>query len=144
MQPPSSNFLTFSGVVLLGLASVAVAHGHDEDVNMNMGMPSMAQPTTASGANVTLAETYFRHSEHSGLLAAHIFLMTIAWIFILPIGIQLPQVLKENYVDFIRCYAIDFSISIQPVSTIRLPRSKRSRGPTGHHLQRQHAGFVPK
>jgi len=86
MQPPSPNFVTFSSAVLLGLVSTAVAHGHDEDMNMNMGVSSMAQPTTASGANATVAETYFRHSEHSGLLAAHIFLMTVAWIFILPIG----------------------------------------------------------
>ena len=144
MQPPSPNFVTFSGAVLLGLASVAVAHGHDEDMNMNMGGPSVAQPTTASGANVTFAETYFRHGEHSGLLGAHIFLMTIAWIFILPIGMQLPQVLKQAHTYIVRCYAVDFSISVQPVSTIRLPRSKRSRGPTSHHLQRQHARFVPK
>ncbi|KAE9369615.1 integral membrane protein-like protein [Stipitochalara longipes BDJ] len=89
MQPPLPRFVTFSGAALLGLASVAVAHGHDEDMGMNMGAPSMAQPTTASGANVTVAETYFRHSEHTGLLAAHIFLMTVAWIFILPIGVML-------------------------------------------------------
>jgi hypothetical protein len=89
MRPPSPKFVTFTSAVLLGLASVAVAHGHDEDMNMNMGEPSIARPTITSGANVTLPETYFRYGEHSGFLAAHIFLMTIAWVFVLPIGIQL-------------------------------------------------------
>jgi len=96
MQPPSAKSVTFFGAVLLGLASIAVAHGHDEDMNMNMGMPSMAKPAITSGANGTVVETYFHHTEHSGLLAAHIFLMTVAWVFILPIGIQLPQVLKRK------------------------------------------------
>jgi len=102
MQPPSPKFVALPAAVLLGLASVAVAHGHDEDMGMNMGEPSIARPTINPGANVTVPETYFRHGEHSGLLTAHIFLMSIAWIFILPIGIQLPKALKrENNTDFI-------------------------------------------
>jgi len=87
MRSPSPKFVTFTSAILLGLTSVAVAHGHDEDMNMNMGESSITHPTMTSGANVTLPETYFRYGEHSGLLAAHIFLMTIAWVFILPIGI---------------------------------------------------------
>ncbi|KAN0101915.1 integral membrane protein [Hyaloscypha variabilis] len=89
MQPPSAKSVTFFGAVLLGLASIAVAHGHDEDMNMNMGMPAMAKPAITSGANGTVVETYFHHTEHSGLLAAHIFLLTVAWVFILPIGVML-------------------------------------------------------
>lgn len=96
MRPPSPKSVTFASAVLLGLVSIAVAHGHDEDMNMKMGEPSIARPTITSGANVTIPETYFRYGEHSGLLAAHIFLMTIAWIFILPMGIQLPQPLKDK------------------------------------------------
>jgi len=89
MQPPSPKFVTLAGVVLLGLASVAVAHGHDEDMSMDMGEPSIARPTLISAANVTVPDSYFRYSEHSGLMMAHIFLMTIAWVFALPIGVML-------------------------------------------------------
>jgi hypothetical protein len=93
MQPPSVRFVTFAGAVLLGLASVAVAHGHDEDMNMDMGDPAIARPTITSAANVVAPSTYFRYGEHSGLMMAHIVLMTIAWVFILPIGKQLPKAL---------------------------------------------------
>jgi hypothetical protein len=94
MQPPLSKFVALAGAALLGLASVAVAHGHDEDMDMNMGEPSMAKPTISSGANVTVPETYLRYGEHSGLVMAHIFLMTIAWVFVLPIGRQFLNFLK--------------------------------------------------
>jgi hypothetical protein len=89
MPPPSTKYVNFAVAALLGLASLAVAHGHDEDSNMNMVGPSMARPTITSGANATVPQTYFRHGELSGLMMAHIFFMTIAWIFVLPIGIQL-------------------------------------------------------
>lgn len=94
MQPPSPKFVTLAGAVLLGLASVAVAHGHDEHMDMNMGEPPIARPVITSAANVTVPETYFRYGEHSGLMMVHIFLMTIAWVFVLPIGRQLPKALK--------------------------------------------------
>ncbi len=86
MQSPSPKFVTLAGAVLLGLASVAVAHGHDENMNMDMGEPSIARPIISQAANVTAPESYFRYGEHSGLMMAHIFLMTIAWVFVLPIG----------------------------------------------------------
>jgi hypothetical protein len=91
MQPPSPKFVTLAGAALLGLASVAVAHGHDEGMNMDMGKPTIARPVITSVANVTVPETYFRYGEHSGLMMVHIFLMTIAWVFILPIGRQLSE-----------------------------------------------------
>lgn len=94
MQPPSPRFVTFAGAVLLGLASIAVAHGHDEDMNMDMGDSSIARPTITSAANVVAPSSYFRYGEHSGLMIAHIFLMVIAWVFVLPIGRQSPKALK--------------------------------------------------
>jgi hypothetical protein len=95
MQPRSPKIVTLAGAVLLGLASVAVAHGHDEGMSMDMGEPSVARPVITSAANGTAPDSYFRYGEHSGLMMAHIFLMTIAWVFVLPIGRQLPQALKQ-------------------------------------------------
>ena len=94
MRLPLTKYVTFAVAALLGLASLAIAHGHDEDSNMNMVEPSMARPTITSGANATVPQTYFRYSEHSGLMMAHIFFMTIAWVFVLPIGIQPIKLLK--------------------------------------------------
>jgi len=94
MPPPSPRFVTFAGAVLLGLVSIAIAHGHDEDMDIDMGDSSIARPNITSAANVVAPSSYFRYGEHSGLLMAHIFLMVIAWVFVLPIGRQPSQALK--------------------------------------------------
>jgi len=93
MQPIFRNSVTFAGVVLLGLLPLAVAHGHDGDMAMDMnigkGEPSIVRPTIPSEPS-NLANTeplsYFQYGEHSGLMFAHILLMTIGWVFVLPIG----------------------------------------------------------
>jgi hypothetical protein len=86
----STTFSALAGAVLLGLVSVAVAHGHDEDMNMDIGDSSFARPTilsaTSTATSVPVPEAYWNYGEHRSLLAAHITLMTIAWIFVLPIG----------------------------------------------------------
>jgi hypothetical protein len=90
MQPPSRNFVVLVGVVLLGIISSVVAHGDDEHGDMNMGMDGMStsRPTIATSSNDTMAEpaSYFQLKEHTGLMFAHILLMTIGWVFVLPIG----------------------------------------------------------
>jgi hypothetical protein len=79
-----------AGAVLLGFISSVVAHGHDENEGMNMdmsGMPS-SRPTIPTATDSAMAEpaSYFQLTEHTGLMFAHILLMTIGWIFVLPIG----------------------------------------------------------
>ena len=90
MQPPSNKFVTFAGVVLLGLVASVVAHGHDEEMTTDTAMsaPSIARPTilTASNSTAAVPHTYFQLGEHSNLMSAHIVLMTLGWLFILPIG----------------------------------------------------------
>lgn len=91
----STTFSTLAGAVLLGLVSVAVAHGHDEDMNMEMGDSSATRPTilsaTSTATSVPVPDAYWSYSEHGGLLTAHIALMTIAWIFVLPIGMSVSN-----------------------------------------------------
>jgi hypothetical protein len=83
MQPLSPRSISRTSVVLLGLASIAVAHGHDEDMGMNMASTEASRPTLSTVAS---PETYFNYGEHSGLMMAHIVIMTVCWIFVLPIG----------------------------------------------------------
>ena len=89
MKPPSRISVTFAGLVLLGLISSVVAHDskHD-DTNMEMGGMPMLRPTIAAATNGTVVEpaSYFQLKEHTGLMFAHILLMTIGWVFVLPIG----------------------------------------------------------
>lgn len=90
MRPSLRNFVLLAEAVLLGFVSSAVAHGHDEhgDMNMDMGGMSSSRPTIATASNSTMAEptSYFQLTEHTGLMFAHIVLMTIGWVFVLPIG----------------------------------------------------------
>ncbi|KAB8293253.1 hypothetical protein EYC80_007585 [Monilinia laxa] len=85
------NFALYSGSILLGLAPLIAAHGDDEpDMDMSMQMSSAA--TASASMNHTVeAESlsYFQHSEHGGLMVAHIVLMTIGWVFVLPICVML-------------------------------------------------------
>ena len=82
--------MILAGFVLLGFISSAVAHGHEEtgDMNMDMGGMSSTRPTVPTAAGGAMAEpaSYFQLKEHTGLMFAHIFLMTIGWVFVLPIG----------------------------------------------------------
>jgi len=86
--------LALAGVVLLGLLPLAIAHGHDGDgdgemaMDMSMGEASVPRPTIHSNltAEVPGPPSYFQYGEHSGLIVAHILLMTIGWVFVLPIG----------------------------------------------------------
>ena len=90
MQPASRNFAILAGALLLGVIPSVVAHGHGETENMSMDMGGMssAKPTIASVVNDTMIEpaSYFQLTEHAGLMFAHILLMTIGWVFVLPIG----------------------------------------------------------
>jgi len=86
MQRLLKSFATLAVVVLLGFASAAGAHGHDGDTNMEMAGPSRPTIATASDNSDAGPQSYFQYGEHSGLLIAHILLMILGWMFILPIG----------------------------------------------------------
>ena len=83
MKPPFRDFAGVTGLVLLRVAHTAVAHRHD-DMAMNMTDPAMASST----GHPAVAEpiSYFQLSENSGFMLAHIALMALAWVFVLPIG----------------------------------------------------------
>ncbi|KAF4632663.1 hypothetical protein G7Y89_g5460 [Cudoniella acicularis] len=91
MQRFSRKPVALAVAVLLGLASVAGAHGHDENMNMDMGEPAISRPTIALESGMPTAEpqSYFQYGDHSGLILAHIILMVVGWVFILPISVML-------------------------------------------------------
>ncbi|CAG8972886.1 hypothetical protein HYALB_00001306 [Hymenoscyphus albidus] len=83
-------------ILLFGIASVANAHDHVEGGNMNMGDTAVLRPAILPSGDNSDLQTYFQYGEHSGLMAAHIALMTIAWLFILPIGVLL-SIARSRY-----------------------------------------------
>lgn len=89
MKPTAQSSVILTAAVVLGYVASAVAHGSEpENINMDMGGMSMARPTIAAATNGTMAEpaSYFQLKEHTGLMFAHILLMTLGWVFVLPIG----------------------------------------------------------
>ena len=56
----------------------AFAHG-DGHEGMDMGTAPAVQPHDPTSS-------YFVYPEHQGLIMAHIGFMTIAWVFMLPVG----------------------------------------------------------
>ncbi|KAI6355316.1 hypothetical protein MCOR25_008250 [Pyricularia grisea] len=70
------------GVVVLGsLPTAILAHG-GESMNMDQGQ-AMPKPAEDSGL-----ETYFSYPEYQGALYAHIALMTVSWVFMLPVAVM--------------------------------------------------------
>ncbi|KAL9126404.1 MAG: hypothetical protein Q9217_004532 [Psora testacea] len=84
---------------LVELFPRAFAHGHDDPGNGGMGgggapvAHSTPLASDIASANMTSSqsspESYFAFPEFGGLILAHIVLMTIAWFFLLPIGVML-------------------------------------------------------
>lgn len=80
-------------LLLLGLLNVGLvcAHNNGEapDISSDVSIGGVAA-TTPSKAIATGGATelsYFRYQEHSHLMVAHIVLMTLAWVFVLPLGV---------------------------------------------------------
>jgi hypothetical protein len=82
MQQLSPGAYTLASVLLVGLASIVSAHGHDDRTNMNMG----ETPAAMADQDAAGPQTYFHHGEYAGFMTAHIILMTVSWVFMLPVG----------------------------------------------------------
>ncbi len=94
MRSLLASSLLAGSILLLALAPVALAHGDDEAMDMGAGgMDHMAEAPHGSAGNATNATaeaivyppTYFSHPEHRSLMYAHIVLMTVGWVFALPV-----------------------------------------------------------
>ncbi|CAK7266246.1 hypothetical protein SEPCBS119000_001927 [Sporothrix epigloea] len=99
----------FVAVVLLAIAPVILAHDDGEDMKMEMESSSgmdmneamlqalnVTTNSTTEDAAVVYKPTYFAHPEHAGLMYAHILLMTLAWVFALPVAVML-SIARSRY-----------------------------------------------
>ena len=67
-----------AGAAVLGLIPTALAHG--DDMSMEKGEADKPRPADE------YPPTYFAHPEHQTAIYAHIGLMVLGWVFVLPIG----------------------------------------------------------
>ena len=87
----SASFAAVTAALLLGDLPLAFAHGDDGhshgDMSMAMGAFKVSGVSNSmSNSTSTAAQSYFAYPSLSGFMVAHIVLMTLAWLFILPIS----------------------------------------------------------
>lgn len=75
-----------SGPLLLALLPAVTAHVGGERMDIGMGMGHGGNTTTQPPNSESYPDTYFAHTEHTGVIYTHIALMALSWVFILPIG----------------------------------------------------------
>lgn len=85
MNPISTQAFLLAGALVLGLSPAALAHGENGDMAMDMG--GMSQVEAISNSTIPGPPSYFRHSDYTNLMLAHIVLMTVAWVFVLPLTV---------------------------------------------------------
>jgi hypothetical protein len=81
-----------ASLAVLGLIPAALAHGEhmSEDMATDMAMDT---GTDGTGESSKLPEdqyppTYFGYAEHRSVIYAHISVMVLAWVIMLPVGMS--------------------------------------------------------
>lgn len=73
--------------VLLQVASLTLAHGEDEDHGMDLdGLKSPAEHKGNGLPDYYAMPSYAGSGSHGKMMLAHIILMVLAWLFVLPFG----------------------------------------------------------
>lgn len=133
------DILLPSTALLLGILPLIAAHGDDAHSSMNMGGVHHAAMSNATKVAEAVAPSYFRHTEYAGWIYAHIGLMVIAWVVILPIGEQKPRQIKRvsNKVsNSIPSRHVEHrALAPEHPSSIRLLGRERTWDLYQHHLQ---------
>ena len=81
----TSTFNLIGATLLLVSVTAVLAHGHDDHAAGTGPSPS-STPATDMGSSSPLPQSYFSYPASGGLMLGHVILMTLAWVFILPIG----------------------------------------------------------
>lgn len=80
----TSRGILYLGFVILAGLPIALAHGSDDAANTSHSdHASMSMPNMEPMPDIP---SYFSHPEHSGLMYAHIVLMVISWVILMPLG----------------------------------------------------------
>lgn len=82
------SFTMVTLVVMLSAVPLAIAHSNDHSMK---GSHDNHQPLADHETPPEYPPTYFSHLEHASLMHAHIALMTIAWVVILPLGMYITR-----------------------------------------------------
>ena len=97
MLPKVSVLTTTAAATLSAFLLVLPVHGHDHHEAVGNVVPAMVSKILSNSTAKSMASgssesalTYFSYPEFKGLMIAHIVLMVLAWVVVLPIGEQKP------------------------------------------------------
>lgn len=121
----SALSLAATALVLGALLPTALAHGDegaDMDMDMDMG-GGMDMSADQPLPDDQYPPTYFSHSEHRGVLLAHIGLMILGWVVMLPLGELGGRVgTRRAPASWVRLWTNQAkSMRQQPCSPLRVP-----------------------
>lgn len=72
--------------LLSGLVPIAAAHAHDDNIATSSMEHHNSLNQSTADAIIAGLPSYFHFSDHSAVMFAHIVLMCVAWVFVLPLG----------------------------------------------------------
>lgn len=92
MRSPTTSVLPVAAATITWalLLPAVLAHGDDDATSMSME-GAMPMPANHSSPAEDLPPSYVHHPEYRGILLAHIALMALAWVFVLPLGMLTRQ-----------------------------------------------------
>ncbi|KAH6668607.1 hypothetical protein F5X68DRAFT_176351 [Plectosphaerella plurivora] len=96
-----SLFQPAAALAVLVLLPTVLGHGDEHGHNAAVG-PEMAEgygnavPDAPKPDDTSAPDTYFALADHAGLMYAHIALMVLAWIFVLPVAVML-SIARSRY-----------------------------------------------
>ncbi|KAK7426326.1 hypothetical protein QQZ08_007227 [Neonectria magnoliae] len=87
-------------ILMLGFLPLIAAHGGGHNDGQMNGYETEHHGHDKPDDDSQYPSTYFSHTEHVGMIYAHIALMTLAWAFVLPVGTlynaQTPDLYSSN------------------------------------------------
>ncbi|RSL81972.1 hypothetical protein BHE90_007332 [Fusarium euwallaceae] len=83
---PAKTLSRSACAVLFALLPVVLAHG---DEGHDMGDMDMSHASEKPKEASEYPDTYFSHPDHVGVIYAHIGLMVLSWVFVLPVAVVL-------------------------------------------------------
>jgi hypothetical protein len=75
--------------LLLGLVPLVIANAHGDEVTPSMDMGGMNTDGVNSMTSTQMEQgpmSYFRYPDHGRWIYGHIFVMTLGWTVVLPVG----------------------------------------------------------
>lgn len=91
-----------NAIIVLELLPLAYAHGDYSaaaGANTSLTADNHDPPTLALANMDGDTTSYFHREEHSNTILAHIVLMTVCWVFVLPVGEYPKGLLARQPID---------------------------------------------